>query len=46
MAGKRHKPENLKRLEVAFPDADEDTPRDAPEGMTNLTEMLTKIVRC
>ncbi len=33
------------RIEVAFPDADEDTLRDTLAGMTKLTEMLAEVVR-
>ena len=33
------------RLEVEFPDADEETLHDTLEGMTNLTEMLAEVLR-
>ncbi len=33
------------QIEVALPDADEDTLGDTLEGMTKLTEMLAEVVR-
>ena len=33
------------RLAAAFPDADEDTLRDTLEGLSNLPEMITAVVR-
>ncbi len=34
-----------KRLEAAFPDADEETLRDTLEGMTSLTDSLAELLR-
>ena len=33
------------RLQVAFPDADDETLRDTLEGMTNLTDSLAELLR-